>query len=143
MYRLIAATALFVPMAVVCSAASPPAPDINVARPPASFQTEKATKCVRSPVQFGSGGPGTVQLLDFMTTSDGWCPYTVWMKGHRPWDSATLASAPEHGEVFVTKSSNASILGYRAVHGYTGTDTFEIKWQPGDVLWRFSVTVGP
>jgi hypothetical protein len=45
MRRMVVGIALFVSTAVVCGASSSRADNMMAAQPPASFQTEKATKC--------------------------------------------------------------------------------------------------
>ena len=141
MKRLAAAVVLLASAGVVGGASNPPTGNIIVAQPPQSFQNEKARKCEKPPMQFSSVGAGTVQSVYWVTTSDGWCSGTSWMKGNRPWDSATLVDAPEHGEVFVANSSRGSVVGYRAARGYVGTDQFEIRWQPTGAMWIYHVTV--
>jgi len=147
MRRMVVGIALFVSTAVVCGASSSRADNMMAAQPPASFQTEKATKCEDPNPTVGKVNR-IVMSSDIVTTSDGWCTRINTYDSHA-WQRATLISAPEHGEVFVTNSGNPSmigsksIIGYRAVRGYTGTDVFEIQWQPRGVRWIYNVTVGP
>jgi len=148
MHRIAAAIVLLAPIMVVCGASISRADNMMVAQPPASFQNEKARKCENPNQTSGKYGAGMVRPGYIVTTSDGWCTRLTTIESHA-WESATLISAPQHGEVFVTNSGSPSmigsksIIGYRAVRGYTGADKFEIQWQPTSARWIYNVTVEP
>jgi hypothetical protein len=146
MHRVVVAILLLAPIMVVCGASTLRAGDVNVAQPPPSFKTEKARKCL-NPINSGRTGSGLVGIGHMVTTSDGWCSRVAWWaapgSSHAPWDSATLVTPPEHGELFVTKTRTDSIIGYRAVPGYVGDDAFKIRWAPNGMESLVHVTVEP
>ncbi len=60
----------------------------------------------------------------------------------KPYESMSLATRPQHGEI-VYSSDSRSYIQYRPAAGFVGDDTFGYRLYPGNALRTVTVTVGP
>jgi hypothetical protein len=85
--------------------------------------------------------------MHMTTSTDGWCGWSVRLVDNQgavyDWKAASVALAPSHGEARARLDGPLVYIEYRPAPGYSGTDAFAVRLNPGFAVRRASVSVVP
>jgi hypothetical protein len=119
---------------------APPATPVSTTRLYYIDQQGGAASCQVAPVTLADGkeAAGTISVAN----DGGWCAISV-AAGNRPYAAGLLTQPPAHGKVYVHTVGDATRIDYTPDVGFTGADTYVVKFLPGAPTLRVAVTVTP
>lgn len=77
-----------------------------------------------------------------MSNEGGWCAKSYNRVGS-PFNDGSIIQQPEHGEARIRHAATLSIIEYRPVPGYVGSDRFTATLSPNPSIYIGEVTIRP
>jgi len=139
--RIAILAAAFALTALLDGCAQPPAPPASTTRLYAIDQQGAAKTCTASPVKLTDGQDTEATLS--VENDGGWCAISVVAPGNKAYAAGLLTGQPAHGTVYVHSVGDATRVDYTPDHGFTGADTYMVKFLPGSPSLHVAVTVTP
>ena len=130
-----------VPSPGVAQAAAAPAADPAPTGPARRRVSGRAKSCESTRAGRYSSDAGTLVALT-MSNEGGWCGKFYSQEGV-PFTGGNIIDAPTHGEARVRHLRTRSVIEYRPVPGYVGSDRFTATLTPGNGTYIEEVVVRP
>jgi hypothetical protein len=128
-------------LAMLNACTPPPPPVVSNTRLYAIDQQGAAKICTAPPVKLTAGQEAASTLS--VENDGGWCAITVAAPGDKPYAAGLLTGTPAHGIVYVHTVGDTTRVDYTPDRGFTGADTYVVKFLPGTPTLRVAVTVTP
>lgn len=125
-------------------AAVQPSPDLPAAvpvEPSRRPETGRAKFCESTRAGRYRADAATLVALT-MSNEGGWCAKSYNRVGS-PFNDGSIIQQPEHGEARIRHAATRSIIEYRPVPGYVGSDRFTATLSPNPSIYIGEVTIRP
>ena len=132
-----------VALAAVAGCQQPPPPVVTEQPRLYAFDFAGGAKQCTAPSQvvpLAAGKETPVALT--MGNDGGWCAFKVAQSG-KPFAAGLVTARAAHGKVYIHTVGNDTRVDYTPDPRYAGPDSFAVRFVPGDLSVRASVTVGP
>ena len=83
----------------------------------------------------------TTEAAIKLVNDGGWCGLPVHQEGPKPYEAGLLITRPAHGTVLIHEVGDDTRIDYTPDHGFSGTDSYQVKLIPGDGTIHAAVTV--
>jgi hypothetical protein len=100
-----------------------------------------AKHCAVPTVSVAAGQESPVPMT--VGNDGGWCGITVALPSSQPYSVGLLTARPAHGTIYIHTVGDATRIDYTPDRGFTGTDSFAVRLEPGSSRLRVAVTVTP